>query len=215
MAWTHELKDRISKAMEKIMSFGHAHLTSSEEAKRVKVKYDQVYAELDAFEAHIFEKWSGNIIDDSEANLSKHLVVRDEAGLLKVNFDPKVVALLREVKYFNAMQIKVPEKARAVFASGDTLRNFVLNLEHIAKQYNAFKTTLLPVETPLIAKQLADIDLRLEKVEMSVNSCDVSFSSIYSNSFRQCQSLAGGVIRWHRTLRRRVQLWATCRTCSK
>ena len=171
VSWTHELKDRIFKTLEKMTGLHHRILTSSEDAKRVKAKYDEVYAELESYEQAIFNKWSSNIIDESEANLAKNLLIRDESGLLRVNFDPKVVALLREVKYFESLQVHVPEKARNVYSKGETLRNYVLNLEHIVKQYNAFRTTLLPVEAPLIAKRLADIDRRCEQVCLEFTMC--------------------------------------------
>jgi dynein heavy chain len=123
---------------------------------------------LEAFEQAAFNKWSSEIIDESEANLAKPLLVRDESNLLRVNFDPKVVALLKEIKYFEALQIKVPEKAKNVYTKGDLLRNYVLSLDHIVKQYNAFHTGLLPVEVPLVADKLSAIDKLIEKVNLCV-----------------------------------------------
>jgi dynein heavy chain len=37
--------------------------------------------------------------------------MKDENGLLKVNFDPALVRLLKEVKYFNLLDLSVPESA--------------------------------------------------------------------------------------------------------
>ncbi len=163
VAWTHELKDRVTKTVERLLAINQ-NIMASDEGKLVKAKQDEVYAALEAFELDHFNQWAGSIIDESEANLAKPLLIRDANGLLQVNFDPKVVALLREVKYFEALAIKVPEKAHAIFAKSDTFRSHILSLEHIVKQYNAFRTNVLPVEAPLIAEKLADIDRRCERV---------------------------------------------------
>jgi dynein heavy chain len=37
--------------------------------------------------------------------------MKDENGLLKVNFDPALVRVLREVKYFQLLDLTVPESA--------------------------------------------------------------------------------------------------------
>jgi dynein heavy chain len=162
ISWTHELKDRLSKTLEKLQSLNHPFM-STEDARMVKSKYKKVTSVLDTYEQNLFTQWTENIIDDSEANLHKPILLRDEQGLLEVNFDPKVVALLKEVKYFENLQIKVPEKAKNIFTKSETYRNYVLSLEHIVKQYNAFHTTLLPVEAPLISVRLDDIDKRCEE----------------------------------------------------
>lgn len=77
------------------------------------------------------------------------------------------MALLREVKYFDALQIKVPEKAHGVFAKGETLRGYVMSLNHIVEQYNTFRTNVLPVERPLITQRLAQIDECCQKATIA------------------------------------------------
>lgn len=181
VSWIHELKERIGKIMEKLNALNHS-VMQSEEAKRIKIKYDNVYEELESYEQIMFSAWSSNITTESEANLSRPLMVRDENGLLKVNFDPKVVALLREVKYFESLQVKVPDNAKAIFSNSDTFRNYVLNLEHIVKQYNSFQTTLLPVELPLISKRLSDIDQRCEHAISNLNWKSDSVQSYISET---------------------------------
>jgi dynein heavy chain len=167
VSWTYELRQRIFKTMEQFELINHPSM-NSDEAKFMKLKYQEIHGMLEAFEQAAFNKWSSEIIDESEANLAKPLLVRDESNLLRVNFDPKVVALLKEIKYFEALQIKVPEKAKNVYTKGDLLRNYVLSLDHIVKQYNAFHTGLLPVEVPLVADKLSAIDKLIEKVNLCV-----------------------------------------------
>jgi dynein heavy chain len=55
-------------------------------------------------------------------------LVRDEAdgieeGFLRVNFDPVLVRLLREVKYLLLLDINVPQRASVLYQKVDTYRS--------------------------------------------------------------------------------------------
>lgn len=54
------------------------------------------------------------------------LLIREEPdnleSFLKVNFDPVLIRLLREVKYLLLINIKVPERAQALFEKADIYR---------------------------------------------------------------------------------------------
>ncbi|KAJ3158178.1 hypothetical protein HDU86_003133 [Geranomyces michiganensis] len=167
VAWIHELKDRISKAMEKLKSFNHSAM-NTEDANVVKVKYDALYETLEVYERSIFNKWSDTIIDESEANLSKPLLVRED-GLLKVNFDPTVVALLREVRYFESLSVTPPEAAAAIYSKSDVFRKYIFQLDHITKSYNGIRTGVLEVERPLIEERIGQIDKQIEYALTTLN----------------------------------------------
>eukprot|EP00842_Homolaphlyctis_polyrhiza_P004027 jgi/Hompol1/4625/HPOL_003762-RA len=167
VAWIHELKDRISKAMEKLKSLNHS-VMNSEEANIVKNKYSELLAALDVFEQGVFNKWKGTIIDESEANLNKPILIR-ENNLLKVNFDPKVVALLREVKYFGALSVQPPPAAVDIYSKAETFRKYIFSLESIANMYNGIRTGVLDVERPLIEDKIKQIDAQIEQGVTSLN----------------------------------------------
>lgn len=61
--------------------------------------------------------------------LQFHEDATPELPLLAVNFDPALVALLRETKYFLLLQIRVPDAAAAVFERADTYRSQISSLE--------------------------------------------------------------------------------------
>jgi dynein heavy chain len=70
----------------------------------------------------------------SEAKLNLPLLQFHEDAtpdlpLLAVNFDPALVALLRETKYFLLLQIRVPDAAAAVFERADLYRSQIGSLE--------------------------------------------------------------------------------------
>ena len=65
--------------------------------------------------------------ESTEEKLNQFLLVREESeeieeGILRVNFDPLLVRLLREVKYLQILDIGVPEKAQTLYQKVDTYR---------------------------------------------------------------------------------------------
>ncbi|KAJ3191413.1 hypothetical protein HK101_007802 [Irineochytrium annulatum] len=167
VAWTHELKDRIGKAMEKLKTLNHS-VMNSEEATMVKTKFNELYELLENYERSVFNRWSETIIDESEANLNKPLLIRN-SGLIEVNFDPKVVALLREVKYFEALQVDPPETAATIYSKAEVFRRYIFSLDHIAVQYNSIRTGVLDVERPLIEGKILQIDNQMETALTDLN----------------------------------------------
>ncbi|KAI8853660.1 dynein heavy chain and region D6 of dynein motor-domain-containing protein [Chytridium lagenaria] len=150
LAWAHELKDRIGKAMEKLKT------------------YNELFDTLENYEKSVFNKWSDTIIDESEANLNKPLLIR-ENGILEVNFDPKVVALLREVKYLEALQVKPPETAASIYSKAEVFRKYIFSLDHIAGMYNGIRNGVLEVERPLIEPKIVEIDQTMEQALTTLN----------------------------------------------
>ncbi|RKO94585.1 dynein heavy chain and region D6 of dynein motor-domain-containing protein [Blyttiomyces helicus] len=167
VAWIHELKDRIVKTMDKLKSLNHSAM-NSEEANIVKNKYHDILSTLESYERSIYTVWSDTIIDESEANLNKPLLVRSD-GLLQVNFDPKVVALLREVRYFEALSVQPPQTAAVIYSKADVFRKYIFSLDHIAGMYNGTRTGVLDVERPLIERRIETIDAQVERALSSVN----------------------------------------------
>ena len=69
---------------------------------------------------------------------------------MRVNFDPVLVRLLREVKYLQLIDIEVPERANALYDKVNVYRTQTGNLELTVNMFNEVLSTLLPVEKPLL-----------------------------------------------------------------
>ncbi len=69
---------------------------------------------------------------------------------MRVNFDPVLVRLLREVKYLQLLDIAVPERAATLFKKVNVYRTQTGNLELTVNMFNEVLSTLLPVEKPLL-----------------------------------------------------------------
>lgn len=81
---------------------------------------------------------------------------------MKVNFDPALVRLLREVRYFKLLNLEVPETATQIFDKVDIYRVQTVSLELIVNNYNQIITCLHPVEEPLIKDRIEKMDLSIE-----------------------------------------------------
>lgn len=73
---------------------------------------------------------------------------------MRVNFDPVLVRLLREVKYLQLLDIEVPERASALYSKVNVYRTQTGNLELTVNMFNEILATLLPVEKPLLADRI-------------------------------------------------------------
>lgn len=92
-----------------------------------------------------------------------------ELPLLEVNFDPALVRLLRETKYFLVLKIEVPESAAAIFQHADTFRQQIGALDLIVGLHNKVQLTILPVEKPLVQQKLEDIEHCLKRGLQELN----------------------------------------------
>ena len=123
------------------------------------------------WDEEIFKDWIAGVDEACSFNLNQPLITRnEETKLITVNFDPQLVAVLREVKYLEQRdEEKIPESAAAIYTRYDTLWKFVTNLDTTVKLYNKVRTSVLEVEFPLIEGQLADIDNKLQQAESTLN----------------------------------------------
>ena len=125
------------------------------------------------YETEVYSEWTQGVDEVAKANLDKPLIVRDPSTLsVSVNFDPKLVALLREVKYLeqqNCPDRVIPESAANVFQQNETYRKYLQNLDVTVTLYNQVRETIMDVEYALIEEQLMDIDQQLEKATSQLN----------------------------------------------
>jgi len=112
-------------------------------------------------------EWEIGVEEHTEDQLKKFLLVREdtdmaEEGFVRVNFDPILVRLLREVKYLLLLDIQVPDRAKAIFENVNTYRMQTGKLDLIVEMYNNILATLLPVEKPLLADKIIKMSKALQ-----------------------------------------------------
>jgi len=156
------------------------------------------YRSLDALEKDI--RGETNAFEQLKAHQKEIL---EHGGffyqLLEVNFDPELVALLREVKYFLLYNLEVPGFALELNKKEKLFRNWRGKLHLCVNKYNAMMTSILPVECPLVRTQVEKIhnvvqtglsmltwkshgiDNFIEKTEMAVADAELMLNALKSN----------------------------------
>jgi len=136
LMWCRSLLDRVQEPMEKLRNMavcggtgaasGGAPVAEREEAKEIEKMHHSLLHQLQAYENHKMEQWKSEIERTSQEKLQQPLLRRgDDARKLYVNFDPSLVRLLREVKYFILLNLPVPSGALSIFEQADTFRTQV------------------------------------------------------------------------------------------
>ena len=164
--WTSGLYERIREPMERLQLLSQS-IQDREEYKDIQKLYNSICKNLKEFEDEKIKSWEAGVDESTEDQLNKFLLVREETdaapeGFVRVNFDPILTALLREVKYLQLLDIKVPERATTLFEKVDIYRSQTGNLDLIVDMYNEIIATLLPVEKPLMQKRITTIDKYLQ-----------------------------------------------------
>lgn len=156
--WTAGLLERITEPMERLARLSQS-IQDREEYKDVQKLYASLCKNLREYNDAKIKIWEQGVEEQTEDQLNKFLLVREETpiaveGFIRVNFDPVLVRLLREVKYLLLLDIEVPQRASLLYKKVDVYRTQTGNLELIAGLYNGVLATLLPVEKPLMATRI-------------------------------------------------------------
>ncbi|PNJ55829.1 DNAH11 isoform 6 [Pongo abelii] len=160
--WAQQVLQRLQMFWSNFASLRYLFLGNPDNAL-VYQKYIEMTTLLDQFENRIYNEWKSNVDEICEFNLNQPLVKFSAMnGLLCVNFDPKLVAVLREVKYLLMLKKQdIPDSALAIFKKRNTISKYIGNLDLLVQGYNKLKQTLLEVEYPLIEDELRAIDEQL------------------------------------------------------
>ncbi|XP_066917361.1 dynein beta chain, ciliary-like [Clytia hemisphaerica] len=174
LRWAQQLRLRYQNPIASLKMSVSQKVLNTANGKVIFKKYDEMNKLLDKYEGKIYSSWTQDISDVSRENLSKPLIVRDPAKqLITVNFDPELVAILREVKYLenaeNETLENIPDGATTVFARNEEFHKYCANLDLVVAWYNKIRQTLLDVEFPLVESRLQNIDQHLERAEKELN----------------------------------------------
>jgi dynein heavy chain len=123
--WARSFRKRISEPMTKLVFYNHALKDVPEEFREVDKQYVHLLKLLESYEEHRYAEWESTSVDGAKEKLKMRLLRRMErTGLLKVNFDPALVRLLREVRFFLIFDIDVPTEALDMFNRSSTYRKW-------------------------------------------------------------------------------------------
>lgn len=162
--------------MEKLSKLSQS-IQDREEFKDVQKLYASLCKNLKEYQKQKVSQWEQGVESNTEEQLNKFLLYREQTamGFIRVNFDPVLVRLLREVKYLLLMDIEVPERAQLLFKKVNVYRTQTGNLEIITDMYNEILSILLPVEKPLLQDRIQKMNSALEPgiVELKWNTQNI------------------------------------------
>ncbi|TYZ60954.1 hypothetical protein PybrP1_011234 [[Pythium] brassicae (nom. inval.)] len=198
VSWSRGLAERIRFPMAKLKTVAPRVVLEREDSKEAVKMYINILAMLQEYEVQMVRQWGVSIETSSKAKLKLPLIRRGDVvvagttltdatvsvgpslmtqsgsnaaplGVLFVNFDPALVQLLREVKYFQLLGLEIPEDALAIYKKAEVFRRQTGNLELIVDMYNAVHASLLAVERPLVKSYLERMDQALNKGVKALN----------------------------------------------
>ena len=171
--WVRGLKERIQDPFERFKSLHASAVMESEETKEVFKIYDLAIQLFEEHEQKQFGGWCEAIVSVGQDKLKQPLLVRYTDGgfdgrgkglpLLRVNFDPALTKLLREVKYLKLLKLEVPDSANAIYSMNEDFRQQMGNLDLLTSVYNNIMFNLKEVEKPMLQAKMDKIDEELKK----------------------------------------------------
>nr|VZI47041.1 unnamed protein product [Spirometra erinaceieuropaei] len=170
LKWSAELQKRLS-LVPYLLDHIHHPLMQSKDADRVRTRASALLEKLKKWDEDVFQAWRMSVDADCEENLLRPLLISDpKTGLFRVNFDPKLQAILREMKYLQFKdRAELPESACRLFSQKDILRNYVLNLDLLTQWYNYLHTKVSDQEADLISSEMKDIERKLMEAQSDLN----------------------------------------------
>lgn len=174
LRWAQQLRQRYHDPVSSLKLSINENLLTGNNAKVIFDKYNEMDKLLDNYEIKIYSSWTSGVSDVAKQNLSKPLVTREEeTKLISVNFDPQLIAVLREVKYMeraeNETLDSIPESATSIYARNEEFQKYCANLDLIVAWYNKIRRIILPVEYPLVEQQLIEVDAQLKQAESTLD----------------------------------------------
>ncbi|CEL96675.1 unnamed protein product [Vitrella brassicaformis CCMP3155] len=162
--WIQSLLQRLEEPMQKLLVFSKSVQVSEmpEDFDEVEKLYKNLRKMLEDYQAEKIASWEAEVVESSKDKLKQRLLRRlEQTGLLRVNFDPALTRLLREVRYFLLLGLPVPEAAAEIFGKAGVYRKQTGSLDLVIKKYNGILTELLPVEEPLLEDRIVKMDTTL------------------------------------------------------
>ncbi|EZA54880.1 Dynein beta chain, ciliary [Ooceraea biroi] len=165
LTFTNMLKQRIDLPIQSFKAMSHP-IVYSEEGQNIKTRYERLIKIFADKEDDLFTEWARTVPRNVDVGLNRHLFCREIDGGLILNFDPDLLAVLKEVNYLKQMsRSDIPEEAIKVSESAETFRKFRTALGSTVDSYNNIRRTTKRVEFDLIELEVARIDSLVSRGE--------------------------------------------------
>ncbi|XP_029140899.1 dynein heavy chain 8, axonemal, partial [Protobothrops mucrosquamatus] len=176
--WVRQLFRRISEPINYF--YKNSDILASVEGKAVVRLYNKISYVLVEFEVLYHTAWMKEISQLEYALQVTLLVRHPETGKLLVNFDPKILEIVRETKCMIKMGLEVPEQAKRIVKIEGEVKANKLCLENILHCYENLCQEVPTVFVNLMAPKMKKVESVLRQ-GLTV----LTWSSLTLNSFFQ------------------------------
>ncbi|KAL7886390.1 hypothetical protein AOLI_G00041110 [Acnodon oligacanthus] len=141
--------------------------TEAAAVELVQHQYREMSTLLDEFEEKVYSDWCSDVEQVCQLNLDQPLIRRDsDTGLLSVNFNQELLAILRDVRHLQMLErVDIPSAAMEVYERRDSFLTCMSSLQLLVQVYNKVRQTALDVEVSLMKADLEVIDQQLHRAE--------------------------------------------------
>lgn len=168
LTWTKKLRARTLKPTEDLPNIEFKEIFECQEGVYTTERMKEMAKILDAIDVEIYSRWKTKVPNEINLNMRKYLLRTKEDGLLDLNFDPALVAALKEVKLLKTMgKVDIPDVALELFEISNSLWTARIMLSRIVDWYNEIKETTVPCEFEIIRK---DVELIDDKLQIALGS---------------------------------------------
>jgi dynein heavy chain len=164
-------------------------------ATDIRQQYEFVKQALDDFIQRQFKEWSYHIENEPTKKLECPLIKRiNDGGYLQANFDPSLIKLLQEIKFWERLGFEIPSYASEILTRKVELRTARENVMLIVRDYNRILDKLDNHERILFKERIKQLDKKLAP-GLNTIDCRVSASELnqhvdkFKESYRHCIKL--------------------------
>ncbi|XP_077760288.1 dynein axonemal heavy chain 8 isoform X1 [Canis aureus] len=154
--WVRQLYRRISEPINYF--FKNSEILSSMEGKAVIRQYNKISYVLVEFEVVYHTAWVRELSQLQYALQATLFVRHPETGKLLVNFDPKILEIVRETKCMIKMKLDVPEQAKKLLKLESKLKADKLYLQGLLQYYDDLCQEVPSVFVNLMAPKMKKVE---------------------------------------------------------
>uniref|UniRef100_A0A8D0G5C6 Dynein axonemal heavy chain 8 n=1 Tax=Sphenodon punctatus TaxID=8508 RepID=A0A8D0G5C6_SPHPU len=154
--WVRQLFRRISEPINYF--YKNSDILTSPEGKAVVRSFNKISYVLVEFEVLYHTAWVKEIAQLQYALQATLLVRHPETGKLLVNFDPKILEIVRETKCMIKMGLEVPEQAKRIVKIESKIKTNKLCLENLLQRYENLCQEVPTVFVNLMAPKMRKVE---------------------------------------------------------
>ncbi|GLD50869.1 dynein heavy chain 8, axonemal [Lates japonicus] len=159
IGWVRHLHKKIEEPISYMKD--NTDILCSPEGQDVVKMYNQTAAAFVEFESVYHRAWMGEVSKlDYVLNITL-LVRHPKTGKLVVNFDPKVIEVIREAKCLLKMGLEVPKQALRLVKSENRINTNHLRLKTILADYESTCESIPPDFISLMASKIKNVESAL------------------------------------------------------